>query len=59
MIKTTLEIDESKYLEHPLFRACMQVAVGIEQGHSKESQLAYSQRLKDLAYEYVATSNFK
>ncbi len=44
--------------EHELFRACMQMVVGVQEGHSRYAQLSYASRLRQLAEEYVHRDKF-
>jgi hypothetical protein len=43
--------------EHPLFRACMQTIVAIEQQWRQKEMIEQANRLREAAYKYVGANN--
>lgn len=59
MKTVTLEIDETKTSEHPLYRDCIQSAVALEQdGWSRKAMKEQAQRLRVIAHHYVGPAEF-
>lgn len=48
-----LSLDVPRQLEHELFRACMQIVVGVEQHHSDHALRGYAKKLRALATQHI------
>lgn len=55
----TLRLEHLGSLEHELFRACMQIVVGVEQGHSDQALKQYAKTLRELSHKHIHWSEFE
>lgn len=59
IVERVLSFEYPKYLEHELYRACIQCAVGIEQGHNQEAMAMYASNLRKMADRHCHAEDFK
>lgn len=54
-----LSFEFPRHMEHELFRACIQCAVGIEQKHSEGALNRYAKTLREMAIKHCYAPDFE